>query len=155
MGTKTIDRAFAAGLCVLGLYIVWDALNYGYMRGVVPGPGFFPFWIGVALVGLSSVNLVRSLRGIEVLAAQFDLAGVLKALGIIATTAAFILTAPVIGMLLGSGLFILVTAFVIRPRWTVGFACKIVAIAVLFPVCCHFLFGVYLGVPLVKGVFGV
>ena len=154
MDTKTIDRAFAAGVGLLGIYIVWDALNYGYMRGVVPGPGFFPFWIGVGLVGLSSVNVVRSFRGLEELAAQFDLAGVLKALGIVATTAAFILTAPFIGMLLGSGLFILITAFVIRPRWNLEFAGKIITVAVIFPICCHFLFGVYLGVPLVKGVFG-
>ena len=155
MDTKAIDRVFAAGICALGIYIVWSALTYGYMRGVVPGPGFFPFWVGVALIGLSVVNLVRSLRGLDVPDAEFDLVGFYKTLGIIAATAAFILTARFLGMLVGSGLFILATAFVIRPRWTAGFAGKIVTIAILFPVFCYLLFAVYLGVPLIEGVFGL
>lgn len=154
MATKTLDRIFAAGTGVLGIYVVWNALNYGYMRGVVPGAGFFPFWVGVGLIGLSIVNLLRSVRGIEVLDAAFDLAGSLKALGIVVVTVAFILTAPFFGLLLGSGLFILATAFVIRPRWTAGFASRIVAIAIVFPIFCHILFAVYLRVPLVEGVFG-
>lgn len=155
MDTKTIDRAFAAGIGALGIYVVWNALDYGYMRGVVPGPGFFPFWVGGALIGLSVVNVARSLRGLEVLDTRFDLAGFYKTLGIIAATAVFILTAPFFGMLVGSGLFILATAFVIRPRWTIGFAGRIVTVAILFPVFCYLLFAVYLGVPLVEGVFGL
>jgi putative tricarboxylic transport membrane protein len=154
MATKTFDRIFAAGTGVLGIYVVWNALNYGYMRGVVPGAGFFPFWVGVGLIGLSIANLVRSLRGSEVLDATFELAGSLKALGIVAATVVLILTAPFVGLRLGSGLFILATAFVIRPRWTRGFAARIVAIAIGFPIFGHFLFGVYLRVPLVEGVFG-
>lgn len=155
MDTKTIDSVFATGMCALGIYIVWNALDYGYMRGVVPGPGFFPFWVGVALTGFSVVNLVRSVRGLEVLDAGFDLAGFYKTLGIIAATTVFILTVRVLGMLVGSGLFILATAFVIRPRWTAGFAGKIVTIAILFPIFCYLLFAVYLGVPLIEGVFGL
>ena len=154
MATKTLDRIFAAGTGVLGIYVVWNALNYGYMRGVVPGAGFFPFWVGVGLIGLSIVNLVRSVRNIEVLTATFELAGSLKALGIVVATVALILTAPFLGLRLGSGLFILATAFVIRPRWTPGFAARIVAIAIGFPIFGQFLFGVYLRVPLVEGVFG-
>ena len=155
MDTKTIDRVFAAGICALGIYIVWSALTYGYMRGVVPGPGFFPFWVGVALIGLSVANLARSLRGLDVPDAEFDLEGFYKTIGIIAATVIFILTARFLGMLVGSGLFILATAFVIRPRWTARFAGQIVAIAILFPVFCYFLFAVYLGVPLIEGVFGL
>ena len=154
METKTVDRIFAAGTGVLGIYLVWNALIYGYMRGVVPGPGFFPFWVGVALIGFSIVNVVRSLRGIEVLDATFDMAGSYKALRIVAVTAVFILATPFLGLLVGGGLFILATAFIIRPRWTVAFASRIVVVAIVFPIFCHFLFAVYLGVPLVEGVFG-
>ena len=39
MTTQTIDRVFAGCLAVLGVYIVWNALAYGYMRGTTPGPG--------------------------------------------------------------------------------------------------------------------
>lgn len=154
MATKTLDRIFAVATGVLGIYVVVNALNYGYMRDVVPGAGFFPFWVGVGLIGLSIVNLIRSVRGTEVLDTTLELAGSLKAVGIVAATVTLILAAPFLGLRLGSGLFILATAFIIRPRWTAAFAARIVAIAIGFPIFGHFLFGVYLRVPLVEGVFG-
>lgn len=153
--TKTVDRVFAVGILLFGVYIVRNALVYGYMRGTTPGPGFFPFWVGLALIALSAVNLMRSLRGLERLDADFDVVGLYKTLGIIAIIAAFIVLAPVLGMLAGSSLLVLGTAFVIRPRWNARFAFRIVTIAIVFPIVCHFLFGVYLRVPLVDGVFGL
>ena len=154
METKTVDRLFAGFLVAFGAYIVWNALGYGYLRGRVPGPGFFPLLVGVALIGVSVVNLVRSLRGIEILEADFDWGGFYKTLGIIAAFIAFILVTPFLGMLPAGSLFVLVTAFIIEPRRETRFALKIVAVAVTFPFICYLLFGLYLRVPLIKGVFG-
>ena len=106
MTTQTIDRIVASCLLVFGIYIVWNAVDYGYMRGATPGPGFFPFWVGTAMAGLSCVNLVRSLRGAEILDSQFDRAAIYKALAIVAIVAAFILLTPWLGMLLASGLLV-------------------------------------------------
>lgn len=153
--TTTVDRLFAAGLSLLGLYIIWNALDYGYMREAVPGPGFFPLWVGLGLTVLSAANLVRSLRGHEVLDTEFDRATVAKTLAIVALVIGFILITPLIGMVIASGLLIPAIAFAIRPRWTGRFAATMLVIAVAFPVLCHFLFGVYLQVPLVRGVFGI
>ncbi|MGH9256599.1 MAG: tripartite tricarboxylate transporter TctB family protein [Vicinamibacterales bacterium] len=155
MKTKTIDRLFAGCLLGLGLYIVWNAIAYGYIRGTTPGPGFFPFWVGLAIVGLSAANLARSIRGLDTLESQFDAAGLYKTVAIIGVVTAFILIAPWLGMLVASGLLVPAIAGVIRPHWTVQFTATILAVAVGFPVLCHFLFGVYLRVPLVRGVFGV
>jgi putative tricarboxylic transport membrane protein len=155
MTTQTIDRIVAGSLLVFGIYIVWNAVDYGYMRGATPGPGFFPFWVGTAMAGLSCVNLVRSLRGAEILDSRFDSAGIYKALAIVAIVAVFILLTPWLGMLLASGLLVPAISFAIRPRWTPRFAVTIVAIGVGFPILCHLLFSVYLQVPLVQGVLGV
>jgi cell division protein FtsW (lipid II flippase) len=155
MTTQTIDRVFAGCLAALGVYIVWNALAYGYMRGTTPGPGFFPFWVGLGIVGLSIANLVRSLRGAEILESQFDAVGLYKALAVVGFVIAFILLTPWLGMLVASGLLIPALAFAIRPRWTRSFAATIVAVALLFPVLCYYLFAVYLQVPLVRGVFGI
>ena len=151
---RTVDRLCAAGLLTLGVYIVWTAMAYGYMRDAVPGPGFFPFWIGLGLIGVSAVNLLRSLRGTEVLASRFDAVSLYKTLAIIGIVLAFILAAPWIGMLVASGLLIPAIALAIRPRWTRRFAATILAVAVAFPVCAYFLFAVYLRVPLLTGPFG-
>lgn len=155
MKTETIDRLFAAALSVLGLYIVRNAITYGYMRETTPGPGFFPFWVGLAIVGLSLTNLVRSLRGVEILQSQFDARGLYKALAIVGVIILFIVTAPWLGMLVASGLLVPAIAFAIQPRWTARFAATVLMMAVGFPILCHFLFGVYLRVPLVRGVFGI
>jgi hypothetical protein len=152
--TRTIDRLFAGALLLLGLHIVWNALEYGYMRGTTPGPGFFPFWVGLALAIFSAVNLVRSMSGAEVLDSLFDAGGFFKALAIVASIVVFILITPILGLLLGTALLIPVVAFIIRRSWTPSFAATIAAIALVFPVIGHFLFGVYLQVPLVKGPFG-
>jgi putative tricarboxylic transport membrane protein len=155
IATRTVDRVFAAGLMALGAYIVRNALAYGYMRDAVPGPGFFPFWIGLGLLALSGVNLLRSLRGHEVLESRFDLVGLYKTLALIGLVTVFILSAAWVGMLAGSGLLVAAAALVVRPRWTARFAVTILAIAAAFPLLAYFLFAVYLRVPLVRGVFGL
>jgi cell division protein FtsW (lipid II flippase) len=154
MSTRTVDRLFAACLFALGLYIIWNALEYGYMSGTTPGPGFFPFWGGLALALLSAVNVMRSLAGAEILESRFDLLSLTKTLGILALVVVFILITPAVGMLVASGLLIPATAFVIRPRWTRTFAATILVLAVTFPFFCYYLFAVYLRVPVDRGVFG-
>ena len=155
MTTTTIDRIFAAVLLALGIYVVWNALAYGYMRDTTPGPGFFPFWVGLAIAGLSLTNLVRSFRGAERLESEFDVAGVYRTLAIIGVIVVFIVITPWMGMLIASGLIIPALAFIIQPNWTPRLAAIIFVIAAGFPILCHFLFAVYLQVPLVRGVFGI
>ena len=154
MTTKLIDRLFAIALLFLGLYIVWNAVEYGYMRGTTPGPGFFPLWVGLGLAVFSAVNIVRNLTGAERLESTFEAAGLYKALAVFVAIAVFIVLTPVMGMLTGTALLIPVIAFIIRPRWTLTFAATIGAIAVVFPIACHYLFAVYLQVPLVEGPLG-
>jgi putative tricarboxylic transport membrane protein len=154
MSTRTVDRAFAACLIVLGAYIVRNALAYGYVREAVPGPGFFPLWVGLGLVALSALNLARSLRGREILDTQFDLPTLMKAIAITAIVLLFVVASRWLGMLLAIGLAIPAIAFTIQPRGPARFAVTIGVMAVVFPVLAYYLFAVYLRVPLVRGVFG-
>ena len=105
--------------------------------------------------GLSVANLVRSVRGIEILESQFDALGLYKALAIVGAITLFVVMTPWLGMLVASGLLVPAIAFAIQPRWTPRFAATVLMIAVGFPLLCHFLFAVYLRVPLVRGVFGI
>ena len=88
---------------------------------------------GSAIVGLSIANLIRSLRGAEILESQFDAVGLYKALAIVGFVTCFILMTPWLGMLVASGLLIPALAFAIRPRWTPTVAATIVAVAAGFP----------------------
>lgn len=155
MSARAVDGLFAGSLALLGVYIVANAVEYGYTREAVPGPGFFPFWVGLALVALSLANLIRCLRGVERLTTEFDGPALRKSAAIIAIVVAYILTSPYIGMIPGSGLLVPALALVIRRRWTARSAAAMLAVSLFFPVACYFLFAVYLKVPIVTGVFGV
>jgi putative tricarboxylic transport membrane protein len=154
IATRTADQVFAAALVALGAYIVRSALTYGYMRDAVPGPGFFPLWIGVGLTALSAVNLARSLRGREVLASQFDVPTLVKTSVITGIVLMFVVLSRWLGMLVTIGLAVPAIAFTIQPRSTVRFAVTIGIMAVAFPLLAYVLFAVYLRVPLVRGLFG-
>jgi putative tricarboxylic transport membrane protein len=45
----------------LGVFIITQAASWEYLGNDGPGPGFFPLWYGIAIVGLSLVLVVSSL----------------------------------------------------------------------------------------------
>ncbi len=52
-----------ASLCVLlGFGILWQAGRMEYLTSIGPGPGFFPWWLGLILTGLSIVWLLSATR---------------------------------------------------------------------------------------------
>ena len=52
---KSVDKSEAAAsaiLIALGLFVIQQSIGWEYMTRDGPGPGFFPIWIGIALVVL-------------------------------------------------------------------------------------------------------
>ena len=60
--TKSADLWSGLALAALGIYIVAQASRWEYMGPEGPGPGFFPLWYGIAIVLLSAVLVLSSLR---------------------------------------------------------------------------------------------
>ncbi len=61
-GWKSLDRSelvAALLLVALGVFIVTEAWDWPYVTRDGPGPGFFPLWIGLALIGLSVWHIAR------------------------------------------------------------------------------------------------
>ena len=56
------DLGSGLALAALGLYIVAQARQWVYLGPEGPGAGFFPMWYGIAMLGLSAVLVVSSLR---------------------------------------------------------------------------------------------
>lgn len=154
MKINFIDKIFAILLFLLGSYIAITAISYGYAQGTSPASGFFPFWMGVLIAGLSIVNFVRSLIGKEHLEEELEIPGLIKSLKIGAALLVFVFTSDYLGMAIGCGLLVLVIGWIIRPEWDRVFASKIIATAILFPIAAYVMFGVYLNVPVPKGILG-
>jgi Na+-transporting NADH:ubiquinone oxidoreductase subunit NqrB len=53
----------AAALLATGLFFVWQSALLPFGTEALPGPGFFPFALGIALSLFSLAILVRTLRG--------------------------------------------------------------------------------------------
>lgn len=61
--TRILMIATPAALMVLALAVIFTSNGLGYWTTLGPGPGFFPFWIGILLGTSSLVWLVQALRG--------------------------------------------------------------------------------------------
>ena len=56
------DFISAAVLTGLGIYVVLEARHWDYLAPEGPGPGFFPVWYGLAIIGLAMVVMVSAWR---------------------------------------------------------------------------------------------
>jgi putative tricarboxylic transport membrane protein len=56
------ERIVAALCLLLGLGILWQAWGMEYLTSIGPGPGFFPWWLGLLLTGLSASWLISVVR---------------------------------------------------------------------------------------------
>ena len=138
-----------AVLAGLGAYIIVEARGWEYLGPDGPGPGFFPLWYGIALVGLSLLLVASSFRGAAA-GEPVDWREVGRALTAWAGLAACAGLLKVLGFLLAFGLFtfFLVAVMYRRP---VGTAAAVsVGIALVF----YLLFPVALNVALPVGKLG-
>lgn len=56
---RRIYQVAALALLALAAFMVWEALRLNYYTSRGPGAGFFPFWIGLFLGGLSFAWLMQ------------------------------------------------------------------------------------------------
>ena len=95
-------RWYQAGSLIfffVALYIIWQAHGLNYYTSLGPGPGFFPFWLGLSLAILCIVWFCQvTFRPVEDMAPDFipDRAGLLR---VISLFVALVLVVALIGQL--------------------------------------------------------
>lgn len=155
MATNRLDQLFAAFLIGFGGYIVWTGLDYGYMRGTTPGPGYFPVLIGIAIIVLSIVNLLRSLAGAENLKDTMARIDIIKTITLTAALVGVVVLTPLVGLMLAVSLFMFAAAFVIRPSLERKFLVRLIPTCILVPVILNYMFTTFLRIPIPTGMFGI
>jgi putative tricarboxylic transport membrane protein len=97
-------------LAALGTYIVIQASIWPYYSSDGPGPGFFPLWYGILMVGLSLGLIVSTARKPKAEAKKIDTLGLRRAMIV---WAAFVVCIALMGYLGFSISFALFTIFVV------------------------------------------
>lgn len=149
---RNADRIAAALLLAAALAFSAGALRfYAYSSPEGPGPGFLPFWLGLAMAILAGGMLVRSLRAREPGPDWAPRGEALRHVTVVlGVTTAFVALVKALGMVLGSALFLAALArYLGRHRWLV-----VIAVAVGAALFNYLVFAQWLRVPFPEGPFG-
>ena len=107
---RSADRIAGAALLALAVAFSAGALkHYAYWGENGPGPAFLPFWLGLVMAVLAAMLLVGALRSGDPGPAWLPSGDGLRRLAlVIGATAAFVALLNVIGMTIGTVLFLVV-----------------------------------------------
>ncbi|MCA1525230.1 tripartite tricarboxylate transporter TctB family protein [Bradyrhizobium yuanmingense] len=144
---KTLEIGMALLIGVFGLIVIFGSLKAGINWGPEgPRAGFFPFYIGAAIVAASAINVWNAQRDDD--GRLFAEWGQLRqVMSVVVPTAIYVGTMPFIGLYVGSMLFI---AWFMR--WLGGYRwLTVAAVAVGMPVVTYLVFERWFLVPLPKG----
>lgn len=144
-GKRRADQV--AGLLLLAFAAAYAGValrSYGYRGQTGPGPGFLPVWLGVAMAILAGLLFLGATRSREPGAAWLPTGrGLLRLMVVLTATALFVALMDVVGMILGTALFLLgILRFLEHYPWG-----QSVAIAVGIATLTYLVFTYWLQVP--------
>jgi putative tricarboxylic transport membrane protein len=149
---RSADRIAGAALLALAVAFSAGALkHYGYWGENGPGSAFLPFWLGVVMAVLAATLLVGALRSSDPGSPWLPSGdGLRRLVLVIVATAAFVALLNVVGMTIGTVLFLVVLMrFLDRQPWPLT-----VAVALAVAGLNYLVFARWLHVPLPTGPFG-
>jgi putative tricarboxylic transport membrane protein len=150
---RQVDVIAGSIVTLVGFLVLYHSLQLAFYVEDVPGPGFFPTLLAVALSACGAALAASSARASEDDAEEFVLPSSWQArrsLGLwVAVLVASILV-EIIGFLAAMFLLVALILLGIERRRGIGTIITIIAT----PVLAYLLFGALLRVPLPTGVFG-
>jgi putative tricarboxylic transport membrane protein len=148
---RRADRVTASLLLASAVAFSAGALKYyPYWGEGGPGSGFLPFWLGVVMAALAVLLLVRKPIG-EAVDWLPRGEGRKRVLVVIGATAVFIAALKIIGMVLGTALYLIVLMrFLGRHRWPITLVVAAGAAGINYLV-----FAYWLRVPFPEGMFWI
>jgi hypothetical protein len=142
-----VEMGVAGFMALLGIISVIGSLQVGIGWGAEgPKSGFFPFWIGLIVIGASVYNLVRAYThgSRKLFASWFQITQVLK---VVLPLTIYVGAIPWLGIYLASAL--LIAGFM---RWIGRYGWPLIlVISIGLPVLTYVTFEMWFLVPLPKG----
>jgi hypothetical protein len=149
---RSADRIAGAALLAFAVAFSAGALKYyTYWGPGGPGSGFLPFWLGIAMAVLAGFLLVGALASRDAGVGWLPRGEGLKRLVVVLTgTTAFVALLQVVGMILGTVLFLVALLRLLEGyRWFVT-----LGVAVAMAVVNYLVFTYWLRVPFPVSPFG-
>jgi len=149
---RRADAIAGAALFALAVAFSVGALkHYSYWGENGPGPAFLPFWLGLVMAVLASLLLASAWRSRRPEEEWLPRGEGLKRLGgVLSATIALVALLNVIGMVLGTALFLIVLMrFLDRTPWPLTLTLAVAVAGINFLV-----FTRWLGVPMPLSVLG-
>ncbi len=103
-----VDRISWSCLLLFGFFVIYESLQINYYGSDFgPGPGFFSFWLGILVVGLSAIEIGRAFRHKVALPAGFfpDRAGMARIASLLGALVAVVFLLNRLGYSLTMALF--------------------------------------------------
>lgn len=144
---KTVEAGVTLAIALFGAIVIFGSVKAGINWGAEgPRAGFFPFYVGIAIVLASAVNLRNTLREHD--RGLFAEWGQLRqVMSVVVPTAIYVGAIPFTGLYLASMIFI---AWFMRWLGKYNWL-TVAAIAIGMPVVTYFIFERWFLVPLPKG----
>lgn len=150
---READALSGAILAVFGVFVLFQSLQMSFYIEDIPGPGFFPALLAIALIALGAWLVVTRLRTPRDTADGFQLPSrqqAMRSLSLWAAVLAAALLVGPLGFLLAMFLLVAVILFGIEGRRGLG----PVVTTIMIPLLAWLLFAALLQVPLPAGPFG-
>jgi putative tricarboxylic transport membrane protein len=145
---RAVEVGIALFTMVFGAIVIYGSLQVGINWGVEgPKAGFFPFYIGVIIVGGGAFNLVRVFTDVDRDRVFASFGQLRQVLSVVIPASIYVVLVPIIGIYVAS--LLLLAVFM---RWLGGYRWDLVIlIAVGVPAVFYLMFELWFLVPLPKG----
>jgi hypothetical protein len=147
---RSVDRITAVLLLIVSAAFAAGALKYYKWWGHDgPGSAFLPFWLGVAMACLAALLLFRKRTSESAVSWLPQGQARTRVLVVLGVTAAFIALLKVLGMVVGTALFLVVLLRCLGPHsWRITVSIALAAAGANWLVFVH-----WLRVPMPEGLF--
>jgi hypothetical protein len=145
---RSVEIGVAIGIAIFALIVIFGSLQAGIGWGAEgPRAGFFPFYVGLVILGSSAINLAIIFT-VEASNSRFaDWHQLGKVMSIVLPTAAYVILVPLIGIYFAS--MLLIALFM---KWLGNYGWPLVAaVAIGVPLGTFLVFEQWFLVPLPKG----
>jgi hypothetical protein len=144
---RSVETGVAIACIIFGFIVIYGSLKVGINWGAEgPKSGFFPFYVGIAIVGSSLVNLRTAWLGEpKALFATWHQLG--QVLAVVVPTTVYVFVLPYTGIYIAS--FVLIAGFMVvlgKYRWITA-----LSLGIAVPVAIYLMFEKWFLVPLPKG----